>query len=78
MARLLGPQGIAMAVKKHEGATYLFAVRMEASPAKGKFWLTGMSGTATVHVIGENRTLKAENGQFRDAFGPWAVHLYLK
>jgi hypothetical protein len=76
MARLLGPQGVVMAVKKHQGTTYLFTVRMDASPAKGKFQLTGMPGTATVRVIGENRILPVREGRFEDEFGPYAVHLY--
>jgi len=27
-------------------------------------------------VIDERRTLEARDGASRDAFGPWAVHLY--
>jgi hypothetical protein len=76
MARLLDPQGIAVCVKKCQGKTYLFAVRMEAGPAKGKFQVTGMSGKATVRVIGEDRTIQALDGHFVDDFTPHAVHLY--
>ena len=76
MARLLGSQGIAIAARKHHGATYLFAVRMEANPAQGKFQVTGMSGEAAVRVIGEDRTIRAQDGQFQDNFAPHAVHLY--
>ena len=49
---------------------------MEASPAKGKFQLTGMSGKATIRVIGEDRTIRLQDGRFEDDFGPYAVHLY--
>jgi hypothetical protein len=76
MARLLASQGIAMAVKKQRGATYLFAVRMEAGPVKGEFHLAGTSGTDTVRVIGENRTVPMHDGRFDDDFAPYAVHLY--
>jgi hypothetical protein len=76
MARLLGPQGIAIAARKHQGATYLFAVRMEASPAKGQFQVTGMSGEATVRVIREKRAIPLREGRFEDDFAPHAVHLY--
>ncbi len=76
MARLLGSHGIAVAARKHRGATYLFAVRMENSPATGKFQVTGMSGKATVRVIGENRSIRLQHGQFEDDFSPYAVHLY--
>jgi hypothetical protein len=76
MARLLGPHGIAIAAKKHEGTLYLFAVRMEARPARGKFELKGLADEATVRVIGENRTIRARDGRFEDDFGPHGVHLY--
>ena len=76
MSRLLGPQGIAVAARKHQGAIYVFAVRMESSRATGKFHVAGMSSPATVQVIGENRTISMHDGQFEDDFGPNAVHLY--
>jgi len=76
MARLLGPAGIAVAVKKHQGATYLFAVRMERTPAKATFHVPGLSGEATADVLGEKRTLRVRDGRFLDAFDANAVHLY--
>jgi hypothetical protein len=51
-------------------------VRMEASAAKGKFQVMGMTGAATVRVLGEDRTIPARDGRFEDDFGPNAVHLY--
>jgi hypothetical protein len=76
MAKLLGPNGIAVAVKEHQGLIYIFAVRMEASPVRGTFQLKGLAGDATVRVIGENRTIRARDGRFEDDFGPHSVHLY--
>ena len=76
MAELLAPSGIAAALKKFRGGTYLFAVRMEDRPAKGVFQISGMSGQGTVRVLGEDRTLAARDGRFEDAFGPHDVHLY--
>jgi hypothetical protein len=76
MAQLLGPQGIAVAVKRHEGKTYVFAVRMEASPAKAAFDVKGLTGEAGVRVLGEDREIRASEGRFEDEFGPDAVHLY--
>jgi hypothetical protein len=73
---LPGCQGIAMAVKNHQRTTYIFAVRMEDSPAKATFSMAGMSGTASVEVIGETRTIRMRDGRFEDNFGPHAVHLY--
>ncbi|MEE8450532.1 MAG: hypothetical protein V3R99_01420 [Thermoguttaceae bacterium] len=67
---------VAVMMKKHEGATYLFAVRMEDKPAKATYQLKGLSGKATVEVLGEQRTLKATDGRFEDTFDPYEVHLY--
>jgi len=67
---------VAIMVKKHQGATYLFAVRMEDRPAKATFRLAGLSGKAAVEVLGEQRSLPANDGRFEDAFAPYEVHLY--
>ena len=76
MAQLLGSHGIAIAAKTYKSTLYLFAVRMEASPARGIFELKGTPGEASVHVIGENRTILARDRRFEDDFAPHAVHLY--
>lgn len=76
MARLLGPKGIAACVKRHGGSTYLFAVRMEASPAKAVLEVAGLAETATAEVLGENRAIPVRGGRFADEFAPYAVHLY--
>jgi hypothetical protein len=76
MARLFNSQGIAFTTKKDRGVTYLFAVRMEASPAKGTFQVAALPGDAKIRVIGENRTILVQAGQFQDDFAPHAVHLY--
>ena len=52
MAKLIGVEGIAVAARKYRGATYLFAVRMENSPAKATFEVADASGAATVAIIG--------------------------
>jgi hypothetical protein len=74
--RSLRMRPVAIMVKKHQGATYLFAVRMEDKPAKATFQLAGLSGAAAVDVLGEQRTLRATDGRFEDTFGPYEVHLY--
>jgi hypothetical protein len=76
LSRALGPKPIATLVRKRNGATYVFAVRMEASPARASFGLEGLRGKAKVEVLGEGRTLEAEAGRFSDAFEGHAVHLY--
>jgi hypothetical protein len=36
----------------------------------------GLSGRRRGTVIGEDRTVTAEDGRFEDSFGPYGVHLY--
>jgi hypothetical protein len=73
---------VATMVKRHGGATYLFAVRMEDRPAKALFHLSALSGSAAVEVLGEERTLPTSNLEdpfspyFEDTFDPYEVHLY--
>ena len=67
---------IAMMVKQHNGATYLFAVGMRDGKAEATFTLGGLNGASAVEVLGEDRTIAAKNGSFSDRFAPWDVHLY--
>lgn len=67
---------VATMVKRHGGATYLFAVRMEDKPAKAALHLAGFSGANTVEALDEQRTLPAQDGRFADEFVPYEVHLY--
>jgi hypothetical protein len=76
MAKLFRAHGIAITARKHQGMSYLFAVRMEDSSASATFELKGLAGEAAVRVIGENRTIRARDGRFADDFAPHAVHLY--
>lgn len=76
LARQLGSPGIDVVAKRHAGAMYVFAVRMEAAPGRGTFRVTGLSGAGSIQVLGENRTLHVHDGRFDDDFEPHAVHLY--
>jgi hypothetical protein len=77
LAKALGSRAVAALAKEHGGALHIFAVRMEASPARGTFRLAGPRAKATVTVLGEDRTIEpAEDGSFSDDFGPHAVHIY--
>jgi len=67
---------IATMIKRHGDALYVFAVRMEAGPAKGTFFVPGCQGDIAAEVLGEDRTLAGSGGRFTDEFGPYAVHLY--
>ncbi len=62
-------------VKQDLEATYVFAVAMRDAPTTATFTCK-QKGTATVEVLGENRTLKLKEGVFTDTFAPYAVHLY--
>ena len=67
---------IAIMLKKYKGATYLFAVAMRGGKTDAIFIVNGPEGEKTVEVLGENRTLTAKNGVFKDSFNPWDVHIY--
>jgi hypothetical protein len=67
---------VAVMVKHHGGATYLFAVAMRDGTTTATFQWKGLAGQKQVEVIGEKRTLDCKDGLFKDQFEPWAVHLY--
>jgi hypothetical protein len=67
---------IAMMVKKHDGATYLFAVGMRDNKTTATFTLQQPGSYKTIETIGENRTIVVKNGVFKDNFEAWDVHLY--
>ena len=67
---------IAVMVKRHGGATYVFAVAMRDAPTTGTFRLKLKDQPKAVEVLGEGRRLKAKSGRFTDKFGPYDVHLY--
>jgi hypothetical protein len=62
--------------RRHGGAVYVFAVGMRDDKATATFTVAGVKGSARAEVIDEGRTLEVRDGVFRDAFGPWDVHLY--
>jgi hypothetical protein len=67
---------IAIMVKKHEGATYVFAVAMRDGRTDATFAVRGVEGDKRVEVLGEGRTITSKNGFFKDTFSAWDVHLY--
>jgi hypothetical protein len=62
-------------VKHSGGSTYAFAVGMRNAPTEATFALP-KGARGTVEVIGEDRKIQIRQGQFTDAFTPYAVHLY--
>jgi hypothetical protein len=67
---------IALMVKQHERATYLFAVGMREGATTATFRIGGITEERKIEVLGENRMRIAKDGAFTDHFGPWDVHLY--
>ncbi|MHC4433540.1 MAG: hypothetical protein ACYTBS_17005 [Planctomycetota bacterium] len=67
---------VATMVKKHDGATYLFAVGMREGKTTATFTLQGLQGERTAEVLGENRTIVSKDGVFKDSFRAWDVHIY--
>ena len=67
---------VAVMMKRHAGATYIFAVAMRDKAARATFTIPGMTGTVPVTVLDEDRTLESRDGVFTDDFQPWDVHLY--
>jgi len=63
-------------VKRHGGATYVFAVGMRNAEVKAAFKIAGLTGKAKAEVLGENRSIEVDEGAFNDTFKPFEVHLY--
>lgn len=63
-------------VKRHGGATYLFAVGMRNASTTAEFTLQNVPDRAAAEVVGEGRRLAVRRGRFVDDFRPYEVHLY--
>jgi hypothetical protein len=63
-------------VKRHGGATYVFAVVVRGSGGQADITVQGLPVGAKVEVLGENRTLTLRGGKFEDTFERCGVHLY--
>jgi hypothetical protein len=67
---------VATLMKRHAGATWVFAVAMRDAQCQATLQIPGLTRTSNVEVLDEGRTLPANEGTFRDHFEPWDVHLY--
>ena len=66
---------VATMTKTDGTITHVFAVAMRAGETQATMTVPGVT-TATVTVLGENRTIALTGGSFTDAFADWDVHLY--
>jgi hypothetical protein len=71
-----GEVPIAAMVKRHGGATYLFAVAMRDGSTRASFALRDVPAQAVVERLGEEGTITARDGRFSDEFEGYAVRLY--
>ena len=67
---------IALMVKRHEGAIYLFAVSMQNAPANATHSLNDLPANAVAEVLDEHRSIEIREGKLSDTFKPYQVHLY--
>jgi len=67
---------IDLMVKARGQTLYLFAAISGPGSTTAGFLIDGMSGSAVVTALGENRTLAVTAGSFGDAFAANDVHIY--
>jgi hypothetical protein len=63
-------------LKRHAGATYLFATAMRGGSTRATFHLQRFPAMANAEVLGEDRSISVANGAFEDDFASYGVHLY--
>ena len=67
---------VAAVAKRYNRSIYIFAVGMQNRNTQATFNVPGRAIDGTAEVLGEGRTIAVKHGTFRDAFGPYQVHLY--
>ena len=67
---------IATMLKQVGGTNYLFTVGMENRAGEATINFSELSGVSNVELIGESRNVAVSNGEFRDRYKPYEVHLY--
>jgi hypothetical protein len=63
-------------VKRHDGATYLFAASMYQRETNATFTIADPAGPASAEVLGEDRRIKVSNGRFTDPFPGYTARIY--
>ena len=61
-----------------DGAVWIFAQNIDAKDrgATATFGVEGLAAGTVIEVVDENRTIKAGDGEFSDAFDALAEHIY--
>jgi hypothetical protein len=67
---------VAAVLKRHGGATYVFAVAMREKGGRAAFALKDGAKEGVVERIGGAGTLTLKDGRFEDEFQPYEVRLY--
>ncbi len=65
---------VAFTVRRHGGATYLFACGLRDVATKARFTLKGVAGAA--ELLDEGRSIPLRDGAFEDEFPGYGVRLY--
>ena len=71
-----GIEPVAAMLKEHDGALYLFAVRMRDSEATARFTIDGLEGEHVAELIGDDAQVTLTDGRFEQAFEAWGTRLY--
>src|SRR5262249_9548300 len=69
------PVPIATMLKRQGDDLYLFAVSMRNEASTPRIFVEG-TGDAEALVLGENRSVRIQNGRFVDTFPGYGVHHY--
>lgn len=67
---------VAVMLKRHGGATYLFAIGTRPAGETTATFRFRDCGSLTAKVLGESRTLEVDDGVLRDSFADYQVHIY--
>ena len=70
----LGYPSISVLLKEHDGKTYLLAANSARADVSVRL---PIAGGKTIDLPFEDRQIAADAAGFEDAFGPYAVHVYV-
>lgn len=77
-----GPVNVIALTKQFEGYTYVFTMGdgnsnyRDGLAVNAEITISGQTGTKTVTVMNDLRTVTMVNGKINDHFGPYEIHIY--